>query len=599
MKYTHFMQIFHEQVKKYGASKIALRAKQADSWREIDWKSFGEQVNSVSKALIDSGIAEQETVGIFSQNCPEWTIVDLASLNIRAIPVAIYATNTAKQAEYIVNDAEIKLIFVGEKDQRDKVLTFADNNNYLQKIVCFDDSLADGKDTRLVSFSDFVAAGLQSSAEAELVNRQKRYAVDDLLTFLYTSGTTGESKGVMLTHSNVIFQAERHDARLVDPNDGDVSLCFLPLSHVFERIWTYYVIATGMVNNYLPDPTQIIDFIQEVKPTVMCAVPRFYEKIYAAVFNKLETASPTKKVLFRWALSVGKDFNNRRKDRLVISPMLRLRYAIADKLVLKKIRELVGGRIKFFPCAGAPLSRTIEEFFYAVGIFVTYGYGLSETTATVTCHEPNNFQFGAVGKPLPDVEVKIDESNSEILIRGGNVMKGYYKKPEATAAVFTEDGFFRTGDAGIFAENGELIITDRIKDLMKTSGGKYIAPQMIESMLGADHFIEQVAVIGDQRKYVTALIVPSFINLEEYAQLMNISWKTHEDLIEKPEIVSFYQSRIDESTADLARYEKIKKFTLLAKEFTIEDGEITPTLKIKRKVIASKYHDIIEKMYAE
>jgi len=427
----------------------------------------------------------------------------------------------------------------------------------------------------------------------------ERGTLEDLLTFIYTSGTTGEPKGVMLTHSNVMFQKGSHDGRLVDPNDKDISLSFLPLSHVFERIWLYYVLACGMTNYYLENPADIIEFIAEAKPTIMCAVPRFYEKIYATVFNRLESAPPIRKKLFKWAVKIGAKHNNRKKDNKFIGPYLKFRYKIADTLVLKKIRDIVGGQIKFFPCAGAPLSQEIEEFFYACGLFITYGYGLTETTATVTCHEPSNFIFGAVGKPLPGVEVKIDESNGEILIRGGNVMKGYYKKPDATAEVFTSDGFFRTGDAGIFEENGELRITDRIKDLMKTSGGKYIAPQMIESTLGADHFIEQIAIIGDQRKYVTALIVPSFEALEEHAKTNNIQYSSKEELVKKPEIKEFYQNRIEEASSEFARFEKIKKFTLLPGEFTVENGEITPTLKIKRKVVAEKYKDIIDSMYEE
>jgi long-chain acyl-CoA synthetase len=272
---------------------------------------------------------------------------------------------------------------------------------------------------------------------------------------------------------------------------------------------------------------------------------------------------------------------------------------VADKLLLQKLRALTGGRIKFFPCAGAPLSQEIEEFFYAMGLFVAYGYGLTETCATVTCHEAHNFRFGLVGKPMPGVEVKIDPKNNEILVRGKTVMKGYYKKPEATSEVFTKDGFFRTGDAGVFEDNGELRITDRIKDLMKTAGGKYIAPQLIESMLLGDHFIEQVAIIGDQRKFVTALIVPSFINLEQHAKDNNITFSSHEELISKPQIIALYQKRIDENTQELARFEKIKKFTLLAKEFTVEAEEITPTFKTIRKEVNKNYQETIDSMYKE
>ncbi|MFW5862415.1 MAG: AMP-dependent synthetase/ligase [Spirochaetota bacterium] len=598
MGYTHYSQLFWDQVAKYG-DRVALRHKPVDKWEEISWKEFGAQVKSIANALVDAGIGEQKTVGIFSQNMPQWTIADIASLCIRAIPVPIYATNTTKQAEYIINDAEIKVVFVGDQDQYDKAIELLDNSKYLEKIIVFKPSVKISPSDRVMYYSDFLKAGQQSSSGEEVDKRMEQGKLEDLLTFIYTSGTTGEPKGVMLTHSNVMFQKESHDGRLVDPNDKDISLSFLPLSHVFERIWLYYVLACGMTNYYLENPADIIEFIAEAKPTIMCAVPRFYEKIYATVFNRLESAPPIRKKLFKWAVKIGAKHNNRKKDRKFIGPYLKFRYKIADTLVLKKIRDIVGGQIKFFPCAGAPLSQEIEEFFYACGLFITYGYGLTETTATVTCHEPSNFIFGAVGKPLPGVEVKIDESNSEILVRGGNVMKGYYKKPDATAEVFTSDGFFRTGDAGVFEENGELRITDRIKDLMKTSGGKYIAPQMIESTLGADHFIEQIAIIGDQRKYVTALIVPSFEALEEHAKTNNIQYSSKEELVNKPEIKEFYQNRIEEASSEFARFEKIKKFTLLPDEFTVENGEITPTLKIKRKVVAEKYKDIIDSMYEE
>ena len=598
MNYTHYSQVFWDQVNKYG-DRVAMRYKPKDKWEEITWNQFGDLVRNTSKALLDCGIGEQETVGIFSQNMPLWTVADIASLCIRGIPVPIYATNTAKQAEYIINDAEIKVLFVGDAEQYSKIMQILPENKHLQKIIVFKESVPIQKSEKIMYFKDFLKIGEQSNKDTILSERMQKAKIDDLLTLIYTSGTTGEPKGVMLTHSNVIFQKGEHDLRLIDPNDNDVSLAFLPLSHVFERIWTYYVFATGMTNNYLEDPGKIIECIQEVKPTIMCAVPRFYEKIYATVFNQLESASPLKRKLFNWAVSVGAKHNNKKKDQQFIPPFLRFKFAIADTLVLKKIREVVGGRIKFFPCAGAPLSQEIEEFFYACGIFICYGYGLSETTATVTCHEPYKFKFGAVGKPLPHVEVKIDENNGEILVRGGNVMKGYYKKPQATSEVFTHDGWFRTGDAGYIEENGELRITERIKDLMKTSGGKYIAPQMIESTIGADHFIEQMAVIGDQRKYVTALIVPSFIALEEYAKKHNISFTSREDLISKPEIIEFYRQRIEEAQKELARFEKIKRFTLLPHEFTVESGEITPTLKIKRKAIADKYKDIIDAMYKD
>ncbi len=583
-----------DRVRKYG-NKIMMRAKTDGNWRTITWTEFGERMRWAAKALLEMGLKEVQMIAVYSQNKPECTILDIAALSIRCVPVFIYPTNTEFHAEYIVNDSESQIIFVGDQEQYDKVLTFFKESEYLKKIVALNPKIRLDGTENSIYFEDFLEIGRQSSRDAEIDERLSRASQDDVLTLIYTSGTTGEPKGVVLTHYNILFSAAAHDMRLMNPNENDVSLCFLPLSHIFERTWTYYAMTHGMEIYYLDDPKKVIDFIKEAKPTIMCAVPRIYEKIYAAVFHSLESASPLKKKLFRWALSTGAERNNLKKDQLPVPLVLNLKYNIADKLVLSKIRELVGGRVRFMPCAGAPLSQEIEEFFYAVGIFVWYGYGLSETTATVTCHPPYNFKFGLVGTPLPGVQVKIAH-NGEILIKGGNVMKGYYKKPEATADVF-EDGWFKSGDIGEFDKNGELRITDRIKDLMKTSGGKYIAPQLIESVIGADHFVEQVVAIGDQKKFVSALIVPSFEVLEEYARSNNIPFNSRAELVRNPQIIDFYRQRIEARSKNLANFEKVKEFILLPGELTIESNEITPTMKIKRKFVTERYNDAIEGMY--
>ncbi|MBS3757368.1 MAG: long-chain fatty acid--CoA ligase [Desulfobacterales bacterium] len=586
-----------ERVDKYG-EKIALRAKKDGEWESISWREFGEKINQAAKAMLEMGIEDQQMISIFSQNKPECSITDIAALGIRAVPVFIYATNTAGQAEYIVNDCQARLIFVGDQEQYDKAKTLFPNSDSLKKIIAFDPNIRLDDTENAMYFSDFLDIGKNSNLDDEIENRMARASQDDILTLIYTSGTTGEPKGVILTHFNLIFTAAAHDQRLESVSDQDVSLCFLPLSHVFERTWTYYVLYRGMENIYLDDPKLIIDFIKEAKPHIMCSVPRVYEKIYAAVYHNLESASPTKKKLFHWALDIGAQRNNRKKDQKSVPLTLEIKYRLADKLVLSKIRDLVGGRIRFMPCAGAPLAQNIEEFFYAAGMFVWYGYGLSETTATVTCHPSHNFKFGLVGTPLPDVHVKIGD-NGEVLIKGGNVMRGYYNKPEATAEAFTEDGWFRSGDVGEFDENGELRITDRIKDLMKTSGGKYIAPQLIESTLGADHYIEQVMVVGEQKKFVSALIVPSFEALEEYAQDNNIEYNSRAELVQHPDVIELYRQRINERSKDLAGYEKVKEFTLLPDEFSVDRNEITPTMKIKRKNVAERYNDAINNMYGE
>jgi long-chain acyl-CoA synthetase len=593
MQKKHLAQIVQVNAKKYG-NKAALRAKVAGLWKTISWRELEEKVRAVAKALLELGVREGEMVGIFSPNCPEWSIADYGILSIRGVSVPIFATDTAKRAEYIVNDAEISIMFVGGQEQYDKVISVLPQSAHLKKIIVFDPHVQLSAENSLY-FHDLLEIGAKSSKDSELDARLQRASADELATLIYTSGTTGEQKGVMLQHSNFLYSFDAHDDRL-DVSDKDVSMCFLPLSHVFERTWSYYALSTGMEIVYCEDTSKIIEYLQEAKPTIMCAVPRFYEKIYGAVFEKLETAPPLRKKLFFWAIKTGEEMYIRKKEHQQISLLLSLKHKIADTLILKKIQAIVGGNIRFFPCAGAPLSRKIEEFFHSAGVCIKCGYGLTETTATVTCHEQDYFRPGTVGKAIKGVEVKI-EADGEILVRGPNVMKGYYKKPRETADVFAE-GWFRTGDIGLL-EDGYLTITDRIKDLLKTSGGKYIAPQLVETTIGSDHFIEQIIAIGDEKKFISALIVPAFNVLEEDARNKGIPFTLRLDLINNPEVIAFYRARIDEKQKDLAEYEKVKRFTLLTSPFTQESGELTSTMKIKRKVILQKYASIIDAMYKD
>jgi len=594
MQPKHLAQIVHGNAKKYG-NKIALRAKVSGVWQTISWLELEQKVRATAKALLELGVQEGEMVGIFSQNCPQWSIADYGILSIRGVSVPVYATDTAKRAEYIVNDAEIKVIFVGAQAQYDKIMSILPESAHLKKVIVFNPQVKLINDKSSLYFHDLLEIGVKSTRDAELDERLQKGSTDELATLIYTSGTTGEQKGVMLLHSNFHHSFVGHDDRL-DVSDKDVSMCFLPLSHVFERTWSYYALAIGMEIVYCQETSKIIEYLQEAKPTIMCAVPRFYEKIYGTVFEKLETAPPFRKKLFGWAIKTGEQMYIRKKERQPIPMLLSLKYKIADALVLKKIQAIVGGAIRFFPCAGAPLSKKIEEFFHSAGICIKYGYGLTETTATVTCHENYFFRPGTVGKTIKDVEVKISVTG-EILVRGPNVMKGYYKKPQETADVF-EDGWFRTGDIG-FLEDGYLTITDRLKDLMKTSGGKYVAPQPVETAIGSDYFIEQIITIGDNKKYVSALIVPAFNALEDYARSKDVTFLSRVELINNPEIIAFYKTRIDEKQKDLSEYEKVKRFTLLVDPFTQESGELTPTMKVKRKVVLGKYENIIAAMYKD
>ncbi|SMC22480.1 long-chain acyl-CoA synthetase [Desulfacinum hydrothermale DSM 13146] len=590
--YSH---LFIQRAEKGGDTR-ALAYRDNGQWRDMTWNAFYDAVRRTARSLIALGVDAQDRVAIWSHNQPRWTIADLACQLVRAVSVPIYPTNTAQQAAYILKDSQAKVVFVGTEDQLSRALEVMGDLPHIQAVVSLDDSAAQVASEKVLTFDAFLDLG-EASHDNQVSRRLEEARPEDLLTLIYTSGTTGEPKGVMLTQSNVLFQMTSHDGRILPCGESDVSLCFLPLSHVFERTWTYYVLHKGMTNAYLDDPKQVMEAMQQVRPTVMCTVPRLLEKIHGAIQEKVQSAPTFRRRMFRWALAVGDAYFQRQKDGLGVPAGLGLRHRVADAMVLSKLKALFGGRIRFMPCAGAPLSAEIERFFCGVGVLVVCGWGLTETTATVTCHETKGFSFGTVGRPLPGLEVRINPRNQEILVRGPNVMQGYYNKPEETAAVFTEDGWFRTGDAGTFDAYGELIITDRIKDLFKTSGGKYIAPQMIETLVGADPAIEQITIVGEGRKCVTALVVPSFENLEGFLQEKGLEDLSREELVKHPVFTTFFRNKIDELTRVLAPHEKIVRFTLIPKEFSQEDGEMTPTLKLKRKVILERYADIIEDMY--
>lgn len=575
---------------------VALRHRTAEGWQDTTWAHLDENIRAVAAALVELGVGEQRMVGIFSANRPEWTLADLGALSARAVPVPIYPTNTVEQAAYIVRDADIEVLFVAGREPLEKARQVA-AGGWPLTLVTFDGATAPSGGARELPFAELLELGRRSGREAEVEARLGRVTPDDLLTLIYTSGTTGEPKGVMLTQANLAACREIHDLRLDELGDDDTSLCFLPLSHVFERCWTYYVLYRGMVNHYLDDPTRVVEALQEVRPTAVCVVPRFLEKVHSAIQTRVATASPLRQRLLRWAVATGRLAMLRTTAGRPVPPLLRLRHRLADRLVLEKLRGILGGRIRIMPCAGAPLAREVEEFFYAIGIRVAHGYGLTETCATVSFHDRHQVHFGTVGPPMPRVEVRIGDE-SEIMVRAPTVMKGYYRKPEATAEAFVGD-WFRTGDAGAVDEAGCLIITDRIKDLIKTSGGKYIAPQAIEAALGTDPLIEQAAVVGDLRKYVTALIVPAFPLLQETARRRGIPFDAPADLVARPEVVDLFKERVDAVNRDLARFEQVKRFTLLPRPFSVEAGELTPTLKIRRKAVAERHRELIERMYVE
>ncbi|MCK3658580.1 long-chain fatty acid--CoA ligase [Pasteurellaceae bacterium Pebbles2] len=589
----HFIQRIRQQAKTL-AEKTALRHKENGRWQDISWADFQQQIDNISLALLSCGIQVQDKIGIFAHNMPNWTIADIGALQIRAVTVPIYATNTASQAVFIINNADMKILFVGDQEQYDHLLEVIEQCPQLEKIVAMKPSIDLHNHSLACHWADFSQLG-QNTQQAELEQRLAQKSLDDLFTLIYTSGTTGEPKGVMLDYANLAHQLQAHD-KLLNVTQDDVSLSFLPFSHIFERAWISYVLHRGAVNAYLEDTNQVRETLTDVRPTLMCAVPRFYEKIYTAVWDKVQKAPFYRRALFSWALKVGQHYFNAKAQTRNPSFLLQKQYAIADKLVLSKLRALLGGRIRMMPCGGAKLEPTIGLFFHSIGLNVKLGYGMTETTATVSCWGDYQFNPNSIGTLMPDAEVKIGENN-EILVRGGMVMRGYYKKPEETAQTFTEDGFLKTGDAGAFDEQGNLYITDRIKELMKTSNGKYIAPQMIEGKLGKDKFIEQIAVVADAKKYVSALIVPCFESLEDYAKQLNIKYQDRLELIKHSQILQMFEKRINDLQKELAHFEQIKKFTLLPQAFTTKMEEITPTLKLRRKVIMERYRAQIDAMY--
>ncbi len=591
----HIVKRIREQIAK-GGDRIALKHKVSDMWNGISWKQFGQQVDAVSLALLAQGLRVQDKIGIFSNNMPQWTVADFAALQLRAVTVPIYPTSTPAQSSYILQNADVRVLFVGEQAQFDAAVTIFEECEQLELIVAMSDGIELGEHAFAMSWNQFIAQG-SVEKQAELEERIEHANFDDLLTLIYTSGTTGQPKGVMLDYANIAAQLEGHDQRL-SLTEEDVSLCFLPLSHVFERAWTFYVLYKGATNCYLQDTMQVRDALSEVRPTVMSAVPRFYEKIFSAIHEKVAKAPFIRKVMFTWAVNMGAKMAVCHQEGRKPSIALKKAYALADKLVLSKLRALLGGRINFMPCGGAKLDETIGRFFHAIGINVKLGYGMTETTATISCWDDKCFNPDSIGMAMPGAQVKIGENN-EILVRGPMVMRGYYKMPEETAKTFDEHGFLKTGDAGHIDENGNLFITDRIKELMKTSNGKYIAPQMVEGTIGKDHFIEQIAVIADTRKFVSALIVPCYDSLEEYAKELNIKYHDRVELIKHHQIVEMLEQRVNDLQKELAKFEQVKKFKLLPKAFSMDEGELTPTQKLRRKVINDKYQDEIEEMYTD
>jgi long-chain acyl-CoA synthetase len=569
--------------------KSAVGYKKKEIWKELSWKKLAELVAKTSNAMLENGILEDDRVAIYADNSAEWLIFDLAAMSIGAITVPIYATSNAEQTAYVLKDSEAKMVMVGNQVQYDICLDFLRNNETLLSIIVAKKAVWIKKESTF-----YLEVFIAKASTTQIIKPKNQ---EDLATIIYTSGTTGTPKGIMLNHGNFekAYLAHFEFFKFKD-FENELSLAFLPLTHVFERCWTLLCLYGGARVYFLENTKDIAHALTEVKPTMMCTVPRFLQKVYAGVLDKAEESSAFKKKIFDWAFSVGNKVAELKGTDQSIPLGLKIKNSVADSLVFSKIKERLGGKLWFLPCGGASVSAEVTQFFEAAGIHITVGYGLTETTATLTAFPFKHFVHGSCGKPLPGVEIKIGE-NDEILAKGNGIMRGYYKNPEETAQVFTEDGWFRTGDAGKFDEAGNLYITDRIKDLMKTSNGKYIAPQQIENLLTNNSYISQIVLIADGKQYVSALIVPNFDFLKEFAKKNNIPNSDWEKTVHDKQVVDFYKEILKDLQKDLSDYEKVKKFTLMPAEFEIKSGEITPTLKIKRNTVLKNYAGLIEKMY--
>ena len=601
MIYYHFAELIHRQAEKYG-NRTALKHRDnaTGKWLKISWREFSDKVMLTAKAMAEFGIKVQENIGVYSQNMPQCLYTDFGAYGNRVVSIPMYATNSPGQIEYIINDAKIRTLFVGEQLQYNNAFKVQKDSKYLERLVVFDPAVKmNPEDKTSIYFDDFLRLGDNAHAESTVKIRMTEAVPEDLATIIYTSGTTGESKGVMLPHSCYLEAMRIHDVRLPLVTDKDLSMSFLPMTHIFEKAWCYYCLHKGVTIAINQDPKMIQKTLPEVHPTLMCNVPRFWEKVYAGVHEKINSASPAMKKIFLDAIETGRKYNLEYKNKGIPAPCgLKLKFQFYNKTVFTLLKRVLGiERGRFFPVAGAPLSDTVNEFLQSVNIPIAYGYGLSETTATVCFYPEIGFQFGSIGEVMPGVQVKIDPGNNEILVKGKTVMSGYYNKPEETKRAFTEDGFFRTGDAGRL-EGNTLFFTERIKDLYKTSNGKYIAPQAIEMVMSGDNYIEQIAVIGDQRKFVSALIVPAYPLLEKYAGEKGISFESREELVKNKDILRFIEARVEEHQKNLASYEKIKRFTLLPEPFMM-GCELTDTLKLRRPVVLQKYATEIEAMYEE
>lgn len=572
-------------------------------WLPTSWEEFRTQIDLAARALAKLGVKEKDTIAICSNNTPQILISEFAGFRNRAATIPLYSSSSQKEYDFIVGNGQPRILFVGDWHQYPLAYNYwKAHPGQIDRIIVFKNDGFDlaPDDTVSISWDDFIRIGLEADEDMRLLVEQRsdRGLPEDIATLIYTSGTTGEPKGVCITHANYDAAMDAHLKYLTNVNDKQLSMAFLPMSHIFEKAWDFFCLTKGIRIAINEDPRIIQDTIRQVRPNLMTCVPRFWEKVYAGVKEKISSMGRMQQMMVGRAIRVGyrRNLGFKREGRPV-PPLLEKEYRFWDKKVFSKVKDTVGiPDPVMFPTAGAALSPRIIEFMQSIGINVFIGYGLSETTATVTVFPFKDFEIGTVGKPLPTVKVRIDK-NGEILVKGPTVTPGYYENPDANANAFTDDGWFRTGDAGYFTEGGSLVLTERVKDLFKTSNGKYIAPQLLESRLAENKFIDEVAVIGDRRKYVTALVVPNLDQLKAWADARKIDTSDVKAFLKSPQVIEMMMSEIDELQKDLAKYEQIKKITLLPNHFSLAHGEVTNTMKVRRSVVAKRYAAEIEAMY--
>jgi long-chain acyl-CoA synthetase len=598
---SHFSVLIHDQARNYGDREVIVYQDFGGTkWKSCSWNQFSQKVKVVSNSMLNLGVKPQENIGVFSQNSAQYLFTDFGAWGIRAVTVPLYATSSEQQLQFIINDAQIRFLFVGDQEQYNKARRVISMCHSLERIIIFDSSVCiSTHDPNALYFDDFLKLGENLPRQTEVEQLYKQASFDDIANILYTSGTTGDSKGVILTHGqyHAAFEANH---KCVPIDERDRVLNFLPYTHIFERAWTILALTEGctLIVNTIPQNVQ--QSMRETHPTSMSSVPRFWEKVYAGVMEQIDNASMAKRKIFKHALAVGRKYNIEYLSHGKRPPLaLRLEYEMVNKTIFSLVRKEMGlENANIFPTAGAAVSEHVQEFVCSIGLNMIVGYGLTESLATVSCmHKGKPFTVGSVGIPIEGISIKISDEG-EILLKGPTITKGYYKRDDVTKAAFDSEGYFRTGDAG-YIKNGELFLTERIKDLFKTSNGKYIAPQMIESRLLVDKYIDQIAVIADERKFVSALIIPEYRLLEKYAREHNIPFESREDLCANERINKMMMERIETLQQQLAHYEQVKRFTLLPHHFSIENGELTNTLKIKRRVLNENYKAEIDAMYRE